>query len=398
MPLKLMYTGNRKAATTFTTRNKIKLIRGGKPYFDLLLQLINQATETIHLQTYIFDDDETGKLVAEALKAAAGRKVSVHLLADGYASQVMSTHFIAALKAAGISFRFFEPFFKSKNYYFGRRLHHKVFVADTKFALVGGINITNRYNDMPGDPAWLDFALYAEGDIAVDLCVLCWKTWNGFPVKMSITPCEEKEILFEFPEAENSLLRMRRNDWVRRKNEISVSYIDMFRHARSHISIMCSYFLPGKTIRRLLKNAAKRGVKIKVITAGTSDVLVSKYAERWMYDWLLRNKIELYEYQPAVLHAKVAVCDSEWLTIGSYNLNNISAYASIELNVDVRNPDFASETERTLERIIQNDCIAITKEKHVHSNNIFKQFVRWASYQFIRVAFYLLTFYFKRRR
>ncbi len=392
-----MYTGNRKATANFTFRNKTKLIRGGKPYFDLLLQLINRAEETIHLQTYIFDDDETGNLVAEALKAAARRKVSVHLLADGYASQVMSNNFIDELIASGINFRFFEPFFKSKTYYFGRRLHHKVFVADTKYALVGGINITNRYNDMPGDPAWLDFALYAEGDIAVDLCILCWKTWKGYPEKMGITPCEEKEILFEFPEAENSLLRMRRNDWVRRKNEISASYIEMFRHARSHISIMCSYFLPGKTIRRLLKNAAKRGVKIKVITAGTSDVLVSKYAERWMYDWLLRNKIELYEYQPVVLHAKIAVCDSEWLTIGSYNVNNISAYASIELNIDVQNAGLASETERTLESIIHKDCIAITKEKHALSKNIFKQFVRWCSYQFIRIVFYLLTFYFKRR-
>ncbi len=382
----------------YSSYNKIKLIRGGKPYFDLLLQLIDQAEETIHLQTYIFDDDETGNLVAEALKAAARRKVTVHLLADGYASQVMSKHFIAAMKDAGISFRFFEPFFKSKNYYFGRRLHHKVFVADTKFALVGGINITNSYNDMPGDPAWLDFALYAEGKIAIDLCVLCWKTWNSFPVKMGITPCEEKKPDFNLKDEEISRVSMRRNDWVRRKNEISATYIEMFRHARWGITIMCSYFLPGKTIRRLLKNAAKRGVKIKVITAGPSDVLVSKYAERWMYDWLLRNKIELYEYQPAVLHAKVAVCDSEWLTIGSYNLNNISTYASIELNVDVRNTDFASETERTLESIIQKDCIAITKEKHVHSKNIFKQFIRWASYQFIRVVFYMITFYFKRRR
>ena len=95
-------------------------------------------------------------------------------------------------------------------------------------------------------------------------------------------------------------------------------------------------------MRRLLTNAAKRGVKIKVITAGPSDIMLAKHAERWMYDWLLRNKIELYEYQPAILHAKVAVCDSEWITIGSYNLNNISAYASIELNLDVHNADFVT--------------------------------------------------------
>jgi cardiolipin synthase A/B len=382
----------------YTAQNKIQLVRGGKQYFDLLLQLINQATESIHLQTYIFNDDTTGQLVAAALQAAAQRKVQVYLLADGYASQVMGKKMIAVLRAAGVHFRFFQPFFKSKQFYFGRRMHHKVFVADARFVLVGGVNIANRYNDMPTQPAWLDFALYAEGEIAKQFCVLCFKTWNNFSLNMGITPCEEKQQVFNFAEAEKTLVRMRRNDWVRRKNEISATYIEMFKNVQSHITILCSYFLPGKIIRRLLKNAAKRGVKIKVITAGPSDIMLAKYAERWMYDWLLRNKIDLYEYQPTVLHAKVAVCDGEWLTIGSYNINDISAYASIELNVDVHNANFAAALEQILSNIITAECIHITKEKHLQSKNIFKQFIRWCSYEFIRVVFYMLTFYFKRRR
>jgi cardiolipin synthase A/B len=389
---------NKKKSTGYSALNKVKLIHGGKEYFNLLLSLINTAAENIHLQTYIYADDETGQIVAEALIAAAKRNVKVYLLTDGYASQIISKKLVAELQEAGVHFRFFEPFFKSRQFYFGRRLHHKVFVADSQFALVGGINIANRYNDSRGKSAWLDFALFAEGEIARELCVLCWKTWNGFPAKMGITPCEEKQLVFDFTNRQTSLLRMRRNDWVRRKKEISGTYMEMFRNARSHITILCSYFLPGKIIRRLLSNAAKRGVKIKVVTAGPSDVMVAKHAERWMYDWLLRNKIELYEYQPTVLHAKVAVCDSEWLTIGSYNINNISAYASIELNVDVRNADLARNTELMLENIIQKDCIAITSEVHTQTKNIFIQFVRWCSYQFIRVAFYLLTFYFKQRK
>ena len=392
-----MPPGLLKRLSEYTPGYKVKLIRGGKEYFDLLLHLINKATESIHLQTYIYDDDETGHQIADALKAAAKRKVQVYLLADGYASQVMSKKFIEQLRGSGVHFRFFEPIFKSKYFYFGRRMHHKVFVADTKFAVTGGINITNRYNDMPGTPAWLDFALYTEGEIARELCVLCWKTWNSFPSKMGLTPCEEKQLFFDFKEGETNNVRMRRNDWVRRKNEISATYIEMFRNARSHITILCSYFLPGKMIRRLLTNAARRGVKIKVITAGPSDVMMAKNAERWMYDWLLRNKIELYEYQPTVLHAKVAICDSEWLTIGSYNVNNISTYTSIELNVDVHNPDFAKGVEQTLETIIQTKCVAITKEGHIQTKNMFKQFTRWCSYQIIRFVFYLLTFYYKQR-
>ena len=387
-----------KTSPEYSARNKIKLIRGGKEYFDLLLHLINKATDSIHLQTYIYDDDETGLLVANALKAAAKRNVQVYLLTDGYASHVISKNFIDGLKDSGVHFRFFEPFFKSDHFYFGRRMHHKVFVADAKFAVVGGINIANRYNDMPGKPSWLDFSLYAEGEVARELCVLCWKTWNIFPAKMGITPCEEKQLLFDFKEEETSMVRMRRNDWVRGKNEISATYIKMLRNARSHITILCSYFLPGKIIRRLLSNAAKRGVKIKVVIAGSSDIMLAKYAERWMYDWLLRNKIKLYEYQPTILHAKVAVCDSEWLTIGSYNVNNISAYASIELNLDVSNADFAKAVEQILETIIQDECVAITKEVHSQTKNIFRQFIRWCSYQIIRIVYYLLTFYYKQRR
>ncbi len=392
-----MYAATQKTSFEYPARNKVKLVRGGREYFALLLHLINQATNSIHLQTYIYDDDETGHIVGNALKAAAKRNVQVYLLTDGYASQVMSKTFIDELRESGIHFRFFEPFFKSKHFYFGRRMHHKIFVADAKFALVGGINIANRYNDMPGKPSWLDFAMYAEGKIARDLCVLCWKTWNGFPKKMGITPCEEKELLPDFRDKETITIRMKRNDWVRRKNEISATYIEMFRKARSHITILCSYFLPGRVMRRLLSNAARRGVKIKVITAGPSDIMLAKHAERWMYDWLLRNKIELYEYQLAILHAKVAVCDNEWITIGSYNLNNISAYASIELNLDVRNADFVTRVEQTLETIIQNECITISKEKHIQTKNIFRQFIRWSSYQIIRIVFYLLTFYYKQK-
>ena len=386
------------SSEVYSLKNKVALLRGGKPYFDRLLQLIGSAKESFHLQTYIYDDDDTGKLVANALKEAAKRNVQVYLLADGYASKVMSRAFIKDLKNAGIHFRFFNPIFKSRYFYFGRRLHHKVAVADATYALVGGVNITNRYNDMPGKPAWLDFALYIEGEAARELCVLCWKTWKNYPMKMGLTPCEQKKIEYKIPAGEECKVSMRRNDWVRRKNEISSTYVNMLRNASSHITILCSYFLPGRIIRRQIAGAVKRGVRIRVITAGVSDVMMAKYAERYMYEWLLRNNIELYEYQPNVLHGKIAVCDREWLTIGSYNINNISAYASIELNMNVYNKEFTKETEALLQDIIEKDCVRVTKENYERSKNIVKQFVRWFSYEFIRFIFYLFTFYFKRKR
>jgi cardiolipin synthase len=99
---------------------------------------------------------------------------------------------------------------------------------------------------------------------------------------------------------------------------------------------------------------------------------MTKYSESWLYDWLLRNNIELYEYQPSVLLAKIAVCDTAWATIGSYNINDISAYASIELNNDINDKIFVQALMNQLETLIQNDCIPITPEYHIKTKNVFK--------------------------
>ncbi len=395
-PLSIMPSRKAAVSKQYTSVNRVRLIRGGESYFRLLTKLITESKEVIHIQSYILDDDETGLMVADALIAAAKRNVDVYLMADGYASQSLSKSFISRLRESGIRFRYFEPLFRSRYFYFGRRMHHKVSVFDTRHALVGGVNIADRYNDLPGKPAWLDFALYAEGEIARDLCLLCWKTWKGFPQTMIPAACNELQQQFSIPPEKRSEVRMRRNDWVRRKNEISGTYIEMLLTAKSEVTILCSYFLPGKVIRRLIVHAKNRGVKIRVIAAGSSDIRTAKYAERWLYDWLLRNGIELYEYQKNILHGKIATCDDKWMTVGSYNINNISAYASIELNLDVRDSLFTAEVRELLDTIIREDCIRITQEHHMKTKNLLKQFVRWLSYQFIRMVFYLFTFYYKK--
>jgi len=380
-----------------TSLNAAKLIRGGKAYFDTLIQLIDNATESIHFQVYIFSDDETGKEVAAAFKKAAARKVAVYIMADGYASQSLPDAFVKDLESAGIHFRFFAPILKSSNFYFGRRMHHKVLVVDNRYALVAGVNVSDRYNDMPGQPAWLDFGLYAEGEIASGLYLRCLQTWKGFSGK----PARKlPKVISQHPEAAaaGKQICMRVNDWVYRKNEISKTYLNLLRTSKKEAVIMSSYFLPGKLIRRQLAKAAARGVKIKIITAGNSDVAISKYAERWLYDWLLRKGVEIYEYKKNVLHAKIGVFDKQVVTVGSYNINNISAHASLELNLDVHDAEIAQEASVIFEEIMQKDCEHITTESHVRSKNIFIQFMRWLSYQFIRLMIFLFTFYFKQER
>ena len=380
----------------FSPNNQVKLIKGGNEYFNTMLHLINTANNIIHLQTYIYENDETGKCITEALIEASHRKVDVFLLVDGYASQSLNSTFIKALKQSGIHFRFFEPLFKSKGFYFGRRLHHKVLVTDNKYGLVGGINISNRYNDMPEKKAWFDFSILVEGLIVEDLCRICWKTWFGFKHNNINYNCSSNNKINPLKKETYSNVRIRRNDWIRRKNEISATYIEMLYFAKKEVTIICSYFLPGRVLRRVLKNAANKGIKIDIITAGPSDVWIVKNAERWLYDFLLRNKINIYEYQPTILHAKMAYCDDEWLTIGSYNINDISTYASIELNVDVRNSVFVKNIKKEIEEIKKVNCIHISNEKHLNDKNAVIQFSRWLSWLAFQCIFHLVTFYYKR--
>lgn len=383
--------------SSYYEQEKIELIRGGAPYFNRLLEMIHDAKHFIHLQTYIFDEDQTGMLVANRLKQAAWRGVKVMLMADGYASKDLSKSFIDSMKEAGVHFRYFEPIFKRNHFYFGRRLHHKLIVVDGVAAMVGGVNIADKYNDLPGAPSWLDFAVAVEGKLVKELCVLCWKTWKGYPVKTGKLDCGPALRHPSFSGNDPFLARMRRNDWVRAKNQISKSYIEMFSSAQKEVNLLCSYFLPGRIMRRVMQLALKRGVTINVIMAGFSDVPMAKHAERYLYDWLLRNKINIFEYQNRVLHGKVATCDSRWMTVGSYNMNNISAYASIELNIDVMHKGTVLELESVLKQLMQNECEQVTYDKHLKSKNWMVQLLRWSSYVGIRIVFYLFTFYFKQR-
>lgn len=373
---------------------QVQLIKGGREYFHLLQQLIETAAVSIHLQTYIFEDDETGMEIGAALMNAAQRGVTVQLMVDAYASKELSTAFVERLQRKGVQFKEFEPFFKNRNFYFGRRLHHKVFVADGLRSLVGGINISNRYNDMPDEKAWLDWALYTEGEASAQLEQVCKEVWN--------TPqlFKKKAISKHVPLPMNDAayrVRVRRNDWVYRKNQISRTYLEMFRNAKSSITILSSYFLPGRVFRKHIERALRRGVQIRVITAGNSDISLSKNAERYLYRWLLKRGVRIYEYQPSVLHGKLSVCDDGLVTVGSYNINNISAYASIELNLDVISKPFAKQTKKVLQQLMEQDCIPVTTESYEIKFNRWQRLMQWGSYVLFRLIFFLFTFYFKQK-
>jgi cardiolipin synthase len=377
----------------YTQNNRVTLVRGGKQYFDHLVQLISSAEETIHLQTYIFADDDTGQLVIDELQKARQRDVKIFLMVDGYASQGLAKGFIQDIKKSGIRFKQFEPLFKSRRFYLGRRLHHKLCVADNRYALVGGVNIANHYNDID-KPAWLDFAINVEGEVVQELLVLCQKTWNGFQ-PLSRIPRQRSVPFFIIPPDVRSHVRMRRNDWVRRKNQIFASYLEMFKTAQSDILILSSYFLPGSLFRKEMRNAIKRGVKITVILAGVSDIKMAKLAERYVYEWLLEKDITIYEYNETILHGKLAICDSQWITLGSFNVNDISTYASVELNLDVADPRFAREVHEYLNQNIITRSMLVSNEYMAGNSSLWQRLLRWVSFSITRFLVFFFTFYFK---
>jgi cardiolipin synthase len=147
-----------------------------------------------------------------------------------------------------------------------------------------------------------------------------------------------------------------------------------------------------------MEEAARRGVKIKLVLTGAADVPLAKYAERYLYNRLFRSSIEVFEYLPNVLHGKMGMCDGEWATVGSYNLNNISAFASIELNLDVKDKALVTKLNGAVEDIIAKDCTLLSKSGYDAYRNVLKKLLYYLSYRAIHTLFFLFTFYYKQQR
>lgn len=374
----------------YTLNNSVTLLQSGDEFFSALEKMILNARQEIHLQTYILANDETGKRITDALiEASRVRKVKVYLLVDAYGSQNLSIAFISELESAGIQFRKYGRFYSNGKLHIGRRLHRKIVVADGEVAIIGGINISNNYNDLPSSRAWLDFAVLVRGVICSRLNLLCRQRWLKTRFKKLSLKIRKPKLHEAAGVAAQTLVRVSQNDFLRRKNEVAITYRQTIRQSMSSIIIVGGYFLPGGQVRRLLKNAIQRGVRISILVSAKSDVKLAIYARQYLYDWLLRNHICIYEYLPSNVHGKVLVSDSKFVSIGSYDLNNLSTYSNIELNLDIHNEEFASLCRNRLESIMQEDCRLITKADYEQHITLFQRLINWFSYRFVKTFFVL---------
>lgn len=378
-----------KKNSGYSSGHQVSWLRGGSAFFKTLVAHIDDAKKSIHFQVYLLESDETGQMVIHALIEASKRGVEVNLVIDDFGSAKLHPADEGRLVEAGIQVKRFQPYASLGEFYVGRRMHHKVFVFDEQVAMVVGMNIADRYHGGPNSEAWLDYGIKVEGPVCQELIDWCTEIQERkfSPGKLKMP---SKWIGSTSLDASEVWVRMRRNDFLRNRRDITRSYNQAVRSANSQITIVGGYFLPGRRFISLLRRAAKRGVHVDIIMTKFSDVPVVKRASEYLYGRLLRAGIRIFECNHAMVHGKAAVVDGEWTTIGSYNQNQLSAYISIELNLDVVNSRFSQDFNRHLMEVMDKECTEITNERFQRSSSWKSQCYRWVSYRMVRLSLRML--------
>ncbi|MBO9353021.1 cardiolipin synthase ClsB [Bordetella petrii] len=351
----------------WTDDNTIELLQNGADFFPALCQAIDAARVSVHLETYIFLIDRTGERVLQSLEQAARRGVKVRVVLDGFGSAITARAVADRIAAAGGRCRVYRPeppwyarLMPSRSRL--RRLHRKVAVVDGAVAFIGGINIVDDYDDLdptdniPG--ARFDFAVQVRGPLvayAVHAQDLLWVRLNWMRLRRH--PREWPRLRLNLPAQprtrpagrQRAALVLRDN--LRFRQTFERAYLYGIQHARRDILIGNAYFFPGRQFRKALLQAAARGVRVRLLLQGKIEYHMQYYATRSLYDQLLRGGIEIYEYMPGYLHAKVAVIDNI-ATVGSSNLDPFSLLLAREANVVVDDQPFAWDLQHRLEDAI----------------------------------------------
>ena len=371
----------------FRSGNRIKLLENGTAYFPALEAALDSASHEIYFETYIFEPDTTGQRIAAALKRAALRGVHVHLTIDGFGSRILPPAFIQDLQEAGVQVIIFRPEiapFRVRRYRL-RRLHRKIVLVDTRVAFVGGINIIDDINTPGQIPPRFDYAVEVEGPLIGDIWQTVRRLWllvswthlkqhwlhDGTP-GMDLSPAGDMRAAF--------LIR----DNIRHRREIEEAYLRAIGKAKKEIVIANAYFLPGINFRHELTKASARGVRVILLLQGRVEYFLLHYASHALYGNLLNAGVEIYEYHKSFLHAKVAVIDGVWATVGSSNIDPFSLLLSREANVVVRNRRFAVELRKSLQLAMDTGASQIRPEAW-KQERLWRRALTWLSYGMVRL-------------
>ncbi len=382
------------AATEFLAGNRLTLLDSGREYFPALLAEIDGACREIYLESYIFARDEVGEAIASALIRAADRGVRVQVLVDGFGGRNFAGDFLPRLTAAGVYAMLYRPELARFNFqrHRLRRLHRKLVVVDARVAFVGGINIIDDDNAPPDQRPRYDYAVRVEGPVLGEIHEAVrrmWEivVWANFKRRFHIrrlTPPDRR------PVGSQQAAFLKRDN-IRHRHDIANAYLEAIAAARGEILIASAYFLPGFRFRHALKAAARRGVAIRILLQGVTDHPLLHYATQTLYSALLADGMRVFEYKKSFLHAKVAVIDGEWATVGSSNIDPFSLLLAKEGNIVVRDRQFAARLHTGLTEAMAAGAQEIRPDDLArlpwHS-----RLLRWLSYGAVRALIGLSGF------
>ncbi len=338
--------------------HQLRLLEGSREFFPALVQAIDGARREVLLETYIFDFSGDSQAVTEALLRAAQRGVRVQVLVDGFGSGRLPERWRHAMAQAGARWHVYAPLGSLGVAWPGswRRLHRKLCLVDDEIGFCGGINILDDLHDPNHGPLAfprLDFAVQVRGPLVADLGralrqALARQTREPQPQARALLPQAAPE---ETPVRAALVLR----DNLGHRSEIERAYLRAIGRAQEEIIIANAYFVPGRRLRQALERAARRGVRVVLLLQGRYEYFMQYYASRPVYESLLAAGVCIHEYSPSFLHAKVAVIDGLWATVGSSNLDPLSLLLAREANVVVEDRLFASHLRaRLLEAIAEH--------------------------------------------
>jgi cardiolipin synthase A/B len=348
-------------APEFREGNTVQLLECGKEFFPALVAALDSARNEVYFETYIFENDASGQLVADALCRAAQRGAVVRLVTDGFGTGKFFPGFTAQFIANGVQHEVFRPegrAFVLKRQRL-RRLHRKLCVVDGTTAFVGGINVLDDYFDPNHgklEAPRFDFAVRVQGPLLPGIHLAVARLW--WQLSVTNRPMKRmRQMLGNTPggaqilpktitstiDASGSIRAMFvPRDNARFRNRIEATYLLAIHHAKHEVLIANAYFLPGRRFRKALITAAKRGVRVRLLLQGRREYFLQHFASRDLYEELLQAGIEITEYKRSFLHAKVAVAD-DWATVGSSNIDPFSLLLAREANVVVQDAAFAAQ-------------------------------------------------------
>jgi cardiolipin synthase len=345
--------------------NRIRLLQSGDEYFPRLERAIDGARREIYLESYIYEADQTGLRMAEALMRAARRGVRVHVLLDGFGSRSFPAELQTRMHAAGVQMLFYRPdisLWRLRRHRL-RRMHRKLAAIDAEIAFCGGINIIDDRNTPGHTPPRFDYAVRVEGPLLADIHRHMRQLWTR-TAWLHLAPARRARPLVRpdlRPRGEQQGAFLVRDN-LRHRHDIEEAYLDAIAHATREIIIACAYFLPGKDFRDALRAAAKRGVHVILLLQGRVEYVLLHYASRALYRELLEADIEIHEYFESFLHAKVAVVDDGWATVGSSNLDPLSFLLAREANVVVFGAGFVGELRASLRHALKTGARIVRRD------------------------------------